>query len=176
MRVFRSALIKKAIDDGATACYIQGETADYYIANNRFDDIVKAMNLVRDAGLPVGIGAHRIETIMRAVETGLECDFWMKTLHHHHYWSARHPEWNDNMYCFKPDETIEFMRALPQPWIAFKVLAAGAIHPNEAFNYTFKGGADFLCVGMYDFQIVENVNIALEALNHAKERERPWIA
>ncbi len=169
-------IIKKAIDDGATACYIQGETADYYIENNRFDDIVKAMNLVRDAGLPVGIGAHRIETIMRAVETGLECDFWMKTLHHHHYWSARHPEWHDNMYCFKPEETIEFMRALPQPWIAFKILAAGAIHPNEAFNYAFKGGADFLCVGMYDFQIVENVNIALEALNHTKERERPWIA
>jgi hypothetical protein len=29
---------------------------------------------------------------------------------------------------------------------------------------------------MYDFQMVEDVNIALEAFASAKERSRPWIA
>jgi hypothetical protein len=29
---------------------------------------------------------------------------------------------------------------------------------------------------MYDFQIVEDVNIALEALERTKARERPWMA
>jgi uncharacterized membrane protein YphA (DoxX/SURF4 family) len=169
-------IIKKAIDDGATACYIQGETADHYIENNRIDDVVNAMELVRAAGLPVGIGAHRIETIMRCVELGLETDFWMKTLHHHNYWSAKHPEWHDNMYCFKPEDTIRFMNALPQPWIAFKILAAGAIRPEEAFRYAFQNGADFICVGMYDFQVVDNVNTAVAALSGTKERQRPWIA
>jgi uncharacterized membrane protein YphA (DoxX/SURF4 family) len=169
-------IIKKAIDGGATSCYIQGETADHYIENNRIDDIVNAMNLVRDAGLPVGIGAHRIETIMRCVELGLETDFWMKTLHHHNYWSAKHPEWHDNMYCFKPEETIRFMESLPQPWIAFKILAAGALRPEEAFRYAFSSGADFICVGMYDFQMVDNVNIAVAALDSTKERQRKWMA
>jgi uncharacterized membrane protein YphA (DoxX/SURF4 family) len=169
-------IVKKAIDDGATACYIQGETADHYIQHNRIDEIVGAMNLVRDAGLPVGIGAHRIETIMRCVELGLETDFWMKTLHHHNYWSAKHPEWHDNMYCFKPEETISFMNALPQPWIAFKILAAGALRPEEAFRYAYQNGADFICVGMYDFQVVDNVNTALAALSDVKERQRPWMA
>lgn len=169
-------IVKKAIDDGATACYIQGETADHYIANNRIDEIVGAMNLVRDAGLPVGIGAHRIETIMRCVELGLDTDFWMKTLHNHNYWSAKHPEWHDNMYCFNPEETIRFMDALPQPWIAFKVLAAGALRPEEAFRYAFQNGADFICVGMYDFQMVDNVNTAVAALSDVKERQRPWMA
>lgn len=169
-------IVKKAIDDGATACYIQGETADHYIAHNRIDEIVGAMNLIRDAGLPVGIGAHRIETIKRCVELGLETDFWMKTLHHHNYWSARHPEWHDNMYCFNPDETIRFMDALPQPWIAFKVLAAGALTPDDAFRYAFQNGADFICVGMYDFQVVDNVNTAVAALADVKQRQRPWMA
>jgi uncharacterized membrane protein YphA (DoxX/SURF4 family) len=169
-------IVKKAIDDGATACYVQGETADHYIENNRVDDIVKAMQMMRDAGLPAGIGAHRIETIKRCVELGLETDFWMKTLHHHNYWSAKHPEWHDNMYCFKPEETIEFMKTLPQPWIAFKILAAGALRPEEAFRYAYQNGADFICVGMYDFQIVDDVNITLAALDATKERERKWMA
>ena len=36
-------------------------------------------------------------------------------------------------------------------------------------------GADFFCLGMYDFQIVEDVNIALDAISQAIERPRPWM-
>ena len=79
------------------------------------------------------------------------------------------------MYCFDPEETIAFMESLPQPWIAFKVLAAGAIHPQDAFKYTFNAGADFLCIGMYDFQMVDDVNYAMEAYAESKVRKRPWI-
>ena len=68
------------------------------------------------------------------------------------------------------------MGTLPEPWIAFKVLAAGAIQPEVGLKYAFINGADFVCMGMYDFQIVEDVNIALNALSQAKERQRPWMA
>jgi NAD(P)H-dependent flavin oxidoreductase YrpB (nitropropane dioxygenase family) len=68
------------------------------------------------------------------------------------------------------------MGTLHEPWIAFKVLAAGAIIPEEGLKYAYSNGADFVCMGMYDFQMVEDVNIALNALSHAKERERPWMA
>ena len=95
---------------------------------------------------------------------GLSPDFWVKTLHHCDYWSARKDVQNDNIWCVNPEETVAYMSALPQPWIAYKVLAAGAIHPSEGFKYAFRNGADFICVGMYDFQIVEDVNIALTAL------------
>jgi hypothetical protein len=37
-------------------------------------------------------------------------------------------------------------------------------------------GADFVCLGMYDFQIVEDVNIALGAFEGAAVRSRPWMA
>jgi len=51
------------------------------------------------------------------------------------------------MYCRDPQETIEYMATLKQPWIAFKVLAAGAVEPQAGFKFALEGGADFLCVG-----------------------------
>ena len=168
--------VKLAIDTGAAACYIQGETADFYMSNNRVDDLAKVIQYIRDRGVSVGIGAHRIETIQACVEQGFNPDFWMKTLHDHNYWSAKHPEWHDNMYCFNPSKTIEYMESLPQPWIAFKVMAAGAIRPKEAFQYAFENGADFICAGMYDFQMVEDVNICNEILQSEVKRRRKWMA
>ena len=50
-------------------------------------------------------------------------------------------------------ETIDFMKTVTKPWIAFKVLAAGAIMPQQGFTYAFKNGADFIAVGMLDFQV-----------------------
>ena len=166
--------VKKAIDTGAVACYIQGETADYYMANGKPEVIAKVMDFVRQNGLLVGIGAHRIETVKACVDIGFQTDFWMKTMHHHNYWSANNPEWHDNKFDFTPEETIRYINELPQPVIGFKVMAAGAIHPKDGFRYAFENGADFVCAGMYDFQMVEDVNIANEILSGNLNRARPW--
>ncbi len=168
--------VKRAIDTGAVACYIQGETADYYMKNGKPDAIAKVLDLIRKNGLLTGIGAHEIETVKACVDTGFTPDFWMKTLHHHNYWSAKNPEWHDNIFCNKPDETIAYMKTLPQPFIAFKVMAAGSILPADGFRYAFENGADFVCAGMYDFQMVEDVNIACDVLKSDLKRERPWYA
>jgi uncharacterized membrane protein YphA (DoxX/SURF4 family) len=169
--------VQRAIDYGAAACYIQGETADYYVKNGQPDRLGKVIDVIRKNKVLVGIGAHHLETLQGCVAAGMTPDFWMKTMHHHGYWSARHPEWHDNMYCNNPQDTLAWMRDRPEPWIAFKVMAAGAIHPKEAFRYAYESGADFVCAGMYDFQMVEDVNIALEALGSGlPERLRPWMA
>jgi uncharacterized membrane protein YphA (DoxX/SURF4 family) len=169
--------VQRAIDYGAVACYIQGETADYYIKNGQPDRLAKVIERIRQNEVIVGIGAHHLETLQGCVATGMIPDFWMKTMHHHDYWSARHPEEHDNMYCHTPAETAAWMRERPEPWIAFKVMAAGAIHPKDAFRYAYESGADFVCAGMYDFQMVEDVNIALAALGSAlPRRQRPWMA
>ena len=169
--------IRRAIDYGAAACYIQGETADYYMQHGELDKLGRVQDLIRENGITFGIGAHHLETLVACVDAGLVPDFWMKTMHHHGYWSARHPEWHDNMYCNNPEETTAWMRERPEPWIAFKTMAAGAIHPREAFRFAFEGGADFVCAGMYDFQLVEDVNIALDVLaDGVPARRRPWMA
>jgi uncharacterized membrane protein YphA (DoxX/SURF4 family) len=170
------------------ALYCQGEITDRF-ANPEWDDpkkrtvadrmgLIKAgIEQIRASGKPAGIGAHRIEAIKACVEYGLKPDFWVKTCHSHNYWSAKSGEpWNDNFFDFNPEETVRFMATLTEPWIAFKVLAAGAIKPEEGLKYAFTNGADFVCLGMYDFQIVEDVNIALDTLTSVKERQRPWMA
>ena len=52
--------------------------------------------------------------------------------------------------------------------------AAGAIPPQDGFRYAFESGADFVCCGMYDFQIVEDINLANKILSNIKTRPRPW--
>jgi hypothetical protein len=87
-----------------------------------------------------------------------------------------HNQWYDNMFDLFPEKTIAHMQAVKTPWIAFKVLAGGAILPPDGFKFAFENGADFICVGMLDFQIVQNVNTALDVLANVKSRPRPWCA
>jgi len=81
--------------------------------------------------------------------------------------------YRDNVFDFTPQETIEYMNNLEEPWIGFKILAAGAIRPKDGVQYAFNNGADFICLGMYDFQVVEDCNIVLDSLANVN-RVRPW--
>lgn len=178
--------IAMSLAAGWDALYCQGEITDRFASpgwkdpkkrslDERMDLIRSGLEEIRKHGKPAGIGAHKIEAIKKCVEYGIKPDFWVKTCHSHNYWSAKaNPEWHDNIFDYDPEETIRYMATLEEPWIAFKVLAAGSIEPEEGLKYAFKNGADFVCLGMYDFQIVEDVNIALSSLEEARERERPW--
>ena len=166
-----------SVDGGASACYMQGAIADKAVQGGKFDDIAKFLDYVRGQGLPAGIGAHQLETVAGCVDAGLKPDFWVKTLHKTDYWSATPTREKDNIWCEKPRDTIDYMEKLEEPWIAFKILAAGAIKPEVGFPFAFNNGADFICVGMYDFQVVDDVNIALKALDESRDRPfRPWRA
>jgi uncharacterized membrane protein YphA (DoxX/SURF4 family) len=171
--------IELSIEGGAHACYVQGGIADQFVIDGRVDELGECVEIIRKNGIPGGIGGHRIETIKACVEAGIKPDFWVKTIHHVDYWSAIPEEENDNIWCYDPDETVAYMENLEEPWIGFKTLAAGAIHPDVGFPYAFKAGADFICVGMYDFQVVEDVNLVLEVLGDESlktDRRRPWRA
>ena len=174
--------IESSLEGGACTVYVQGGSADKLTYEGKFDEIVKYLELIRSAGKPAGIGAHRLETIKACVDKGIKPDYWVKTMHHHNYWSAQvdlerkttvDKGYRDNVFDFTPQETIEYMNNLVEPWIAFKTLAAGAIHPKNGVPYAFNNGADFVCLGMYDFQVVEDCNIVLDTLSKVT-RVRPW--
>ena len=173
--------IKMAIDNGAVGAYIQGGVGDSLIKNGRVDLLGEAVEFIKENEVIAGIGAHSLQVPIAAEKAGIEPDFYMKTLHSSNYWSATPEESKsqfdlpayDNMWSMTPEETIEFMKKLDKPWISFKVLAAGAIHPREGFKYAFENGADFICAGMFDFQVREDVVIAKDVLSKT-DRQRPW--
>ena len=168
--------VKRAIDSGASLIYVLGEATDrYWREGKNLDFVGKTLQRIRDEGYPAGIGAHRIEAAKQCIDMGFVPDFWMQTCHHLGYWSAMPDKReHDNVFCRHPEETVEFMKERTEPWIAFKVLAAGSIHPRDGFRFAFESGADFLCVGMYDFQIVDDVNICMDILGGDLKRKRPW--
>jgi len=181
--------IQGAIDRGAVGAYVQGGVGDSFVSHGRVDLLGKAVEFIKGRGLVAGIGGHSLEVPKAVERAGIQPDFYMKTLHLGNYWSATPkeqrvefnvdsggPQDHDNIWSIAPEKTIEFMRTVRRPWIAFKVLAAGAIHPRDGFKYAFENGADFACVGMFDFQIRENAIIARDTVAAAQNRPRPWQA
>jgi hypothetical protein len=185
--------IDKAIDYGATTVYVQGGRCDRLIRDGEIDAVAKAVDHIKSQGLQAGIGAHSIQVPIICEKAGLEPDYYFKTCHHDDYWSAiprknrpefcivsknhkDHDKFHDNIWDLYPEQTIDFMANVKVPWIGFKVLAAGALHPNDGFKYAFQNGADFICVGMFDFQVVEDVNIAVDVIAGTANRPRPWYA
>ena len=81
----------------------------------------------------------------------------------------------DNYWCRDPEETVKYMESVNKPWIAFKILAAGAIKPKDGFKYAFEKGADFACVGLFDYQVVEDCNILTDTLKGLAERKRKFF-
>jgi hypothetical protein len=183
--------IDKAIDLGVDYIQLMGSIADRFARDGNADLLQKCVDHTRRQGYPVGLGAHDIHTFYECDKIGIEPDFYFKTMHHDQYWSAlskkdrlpygvvgpknseRNPCHN-NMWCLFPEETLDYVKKLRKPVVGYKVLAAGAIPAEEAFQYAFDNGADFICVGMFDFQIVQDANLAIRTIEKAKNRTRTW--
>jgi hypothetical protein len=112
-------------------------------------------------------------------------------MHHDNYWSAHprenrvpfevdgekyldHNRFHDNIFCLYPDRTVEFVNRTKIPVVGFKVLAAGAITPEDGFKWAIENGADFVCAGMFDFQIIKDINIFLDVLANSGNRKREF--
>ncbi len=187
--------IRRSVGSGAHAVYLQGGVCDKLVRDGQLAEIESVLGFMQQQRVPCGLGAHSLQTVKACVSAGLSPDFWVKTLHRDSYWSATpggnraifdeingnkpgHDQPHDNMWCTDAPQTIAYMATVKKPWIAFKVLAAGALHPRQEFQWAFENGADFLCVGMFDFQVVENTAIAARALKAVAgvNRRRTWMA
>ena len=177
--------IQQSIEFGAAAVYVQGVIGDKFLKEGRMDLLGKCVEFTKSQGVPGGIGAHKLEVIIEAEKNKYGADFYVKTLHGKNYWSARRAEQKedpvdnpaDNYWEMEPQKTIAFMQEVEKPWIAFKILAAGAIRPESGFKYAFENGADFVCVGMFDFQVEQNVALVKTIVPQLENsRERAWMA
>lgn len=185
--------VSVAIDSGMDIIQLQGNWCDWLVRDNRLDVIAGMMDRIRSQGFTAGMGAHTVDSFIVCEENGIIPDYYMKTMHHDNYWSAHprenrvafevdgklhadHNMFHDNCFCPFPDRTVEFVNRARVPVVGFKVLAAGAIAPEDGFDWAFRNGADFICVGMFDFQVVSDVNICIDVLEKLKNRQRMWYA
>ncbi len=177
---------QRARDAGAEAAFVHGNTCDHWAREGSVDLIGQAIAGIKEQGLAAGVAAHALRTVKLAEEAGVAPDFYMKTLHDNNYWSKRQPDqlkevidagspsFGGNYFCTDAKETIAYMAGIKRPWIAYKVLAAGAIQPKTGFQHAFQNGADFVSVGMFDFQIAEDAAVASEVLKTIQSRDRAW--
>jgi hypothetical protein len=190
-----------ALDMGAKGGYVHGNTGDALFKAKNIDAIGKAIETMRKAGLVAGVGSHLLDVSIAVDKAGIKPDYYLKTFHSGNYWSAGppkepDPKWkptdtelvqaelgawgnHNNLWDTTPKQTAAFMANTKVPWIGFKVLAAGALSPREAFKYSFQNGCDFIAVGMYDFQVAANANMTKQILVVEKDtlgRTRPWLA
>jgi uncharacterized membrane protein YphA (DoxX/SURF4 family) len=182
--------IDQAIDYGVDIVQVQGNWCDWLVRDGKLEVIDKMLGHIRQQGYPAGLGAHSVESLIACRDNGIIPDYYMKTMHHDQYWSAHprenrfpfevdgkeyldHNRFHNNMFCLFPERTVEFVSKATVPVMGFKVLAAGAIEPKDGFKWAYNNGADFICVGMFDFQVVSNVNTAIDSLK-TTTRTREW--
>jgi hypothetical protein len=164
---------QECVDAGVDGLYLWGVQSDQLIGKP--DLIKKAVNTMRSFDVPVGVAAHKLDVIEVCEREKVKCDFYLKTFHHHNYPSANIN--HDSSWCDDSDKVIEVMSKVEKPWIAYKIMAAGAIPPKNALEYAFTNGADFVIFGMFDYEIDEDTRLLNQVLanDKIKNRSRKWF-
>jgi uncharacterized membrane protein YphA (DoxX/SURF4 family) len=183
--------INGAMESGCDILQVQGNWSDWCVRDNKPEIVAQMLDKMRSNGYTAGLGAHTVDSLIHYESLGIIPDYYMQTFHHDKYWSAHpmenrvafevdgelskdHNKFHDNLFCLFPEKTVDFVNRTKVPVMGFKVLAAGAIAPKDGFNWAFENGADFICVGMFDFQIVNDINICLDTIKNLKNRKREW--
>ena len=175
---------ERLVEEGADALYMHGGVSDAALAAGKLEVIAKAVEIFKTLDIPCGIGAHDLGVVEACEKAGIPNDFYIKTFHHLDYPTAPRPEDMKKpcaevpgYWCKDWKAVAERMKSVKKTWIAFKIMAAGAIPPKKSFQWAFEGGGDHILVGMFDWQIAEDVAVARDSIEKAKaKRQRPWCS
>jgi len=155
--------IKLAIDNGAVGAYCMGGVADdTFVKAGKAELIGEVVSFIKQNGLVAGVGSHSLETAIISEQQKFDPDFYFKTFNSVGYHSQ------------DTRDVAALMKTIKKPWIAFKVLGAGRVLPEDGFDLAFKSGADFINVGMYDFQVESNIALVSEVVKRHERRDRTW--
>jgi hypothetical protein len=170
------------------AIYHQGGTADFMVESGQIDLLKDRIRMIRDAGIPAGLGTHEPETLLRAEEEGWGADFYMTCLY-----NARKSQRGEQSgfitgkpkeLVFYPDDRFQMfdaIRKVEKPCIAFKIFAGGQMFIGKtreqvpaiietAFRETFENikSTDLTCIGVFQKhgdELREDLDIAKKVLS-----------
>lgn len=176
--------IQQAVDQGAAGIHLTGDACENLLSQGKFDKVGESLEFIRSKKRIAGVAAHDLAVIVECEKRNLDVDFYQKTFHTRDYFTAQRSEdmaplgANDNAWCTDAQAVVDVFAKIKKPWIAFKILAAGAIQPRAAFPHAFNSGADFILVGMFDWQVDDDVKLAKRVINivadSGSKRTRAW--
>jgi hypothetical protein len=142
--------MKEEIDScakgGAKAVYIQGHRVEEQFEKNTFEVVRGWLEHIKSHGMAAGMASHRPDIHPTAEKLGFPTDFYFQCF----FRVDRHPE-NYAIEC--RDHAVETIRSITtKPVIAYKILGAARLQPEEAFTYAFKHitAKDGVCVGIFN--------------------------
>ena len=173
--------VENAIHGKASCCFIHGGELDLRVAAGDTDDVVEAIRVIKDTGMPAGVAGHRTDTIRWAADH-LELDFFMTSYYNPTDRRTQATRDYEETEFFDPadrEAMCTLIQELPAPAIHYKVLAAGRNDPEEAFACVadaYRTG-DAVCVGVFtkdDPDMVQkDVDLLETALRAQGKQEAP---
>jgi hypothetical protein len=159
--------------------YHQGGTLDLLCEEGKTEEILRRLELIRAAGVKVGMGTHVPETVLLAEKENWGADFYVTCLY-----NARRTQRGQQsgfitgkskelvFYPEDPPYMYEAIKAVNKPCVAFKLFAGGQLFEGktpeeipgiveETYRTVFESikPSDMVCVGVYQKysnQIKEN--------------------
>ncbi len=129
---------------GAIACYHHGSKTDALFKEGKIDSVKDILAVIKDKGMPAGLGTHNPNIIRYAEDNNFGADFYMLAFYN---LSQR-----GEVYLPEDREAAcQVIREVDKPFLAFKIMAAGRNEPREAFKYTYEHikPTDAVVVGVF---------------------------
>ena len=164
---------------GAVAIYLHGSQTDRLWQAGKLGEIADSLKIIKDAGLPGGLGTHLPEVVEHAQAQGWDADFYMCCFYNvsregKDLPTVGQPGSGNRFVEGDPERMTAVMRAVPQPCLGFKILAAGRrcespAAVRAAFEYAFSHlkPTDAVVVGVFPRdrdQVGENARMVRELL------------
>lgn len=182
--------LRQMLELAPIAIYHQGTTTDGLIEAGQEDALLRNLELLASTGLPVGLGTHVPETILRSETLHWPVDFYMACLHNTRKRGAEPSAFltgREKTIRFHPEDRplmFEVIQKVNKPCLAFKVFAGGQVFLKKSAAevsetartvltetyHSIKPG-DLAVVGVYQKnkdQLAENARLAAEILQEAR--------
>lgn len=183
--------IQRNIDSGAIADFTDPCETDELVRSQGIEPLARLIETAARLDFPIGVGTWALPVVTACEEAKVPLDFYVKSFHADGYPTSRPtpsetrhdyiqltPGYFDNIWCAHPEQVMEAFKSITKPWLATKVLAAGAIDARGGFTHALEdGGADFAAAAMFDFLVAGNAHTVKRLIPRADQnRSRPWCA